>query len=129
MFVQPAVATGLGWPSRGRRGKRQVVDGQDALVTGRMESSEHAPDSPPRPTPGDDAAPRTVTLASAVDIAGFRAACRRLWAEQTEPGRVVWRAAGDGEVDLFEAPPARRVAKGPRRRCTCPPDSWRFARM
>ena len=47
---------------------------------------------------------RTVTLASAADITGFRAACRRLWAEQTEPARVIWRTGNDGEVDLFEAP-------------------------
>ena len=31
------------WPESRRRGKRQVVDGQDALVTGRMESSEPRP--------------------------------------------------------------------------------------
>ena len=81
-----------------------------------MESSEPAPDSPPRTTPGDAAAPRTVTLASAVDIAGFRAACRRLWAEQTEPARVVWRTAGDAEGDLFASPPAP-----PSRAGTAPP--------
>ena len=81
-----------------------------------MESSEPAPDSPPRATPGDAAAPRTVTLASAVDIAGFRVACRRLWAEQTEPARVVWRTAGDAEDDLFESP-----AAPPSRAGTVPP--------
>jgi DNA polymerase len=46
---------------------------------------------------------RTVTLASAVDFAGFRRACRALWAEQVAPERVSWHAADDAEVDLFEA--------------------------
>ena len=63
-----------------------------------------------------------MTLASAVDLDGFRAACRRLWAEQVEPGRVAWRAADDAEGDLFEAPRglAGRGADR-RRRCRCPP--------
>ena len=104
MFVQPDCSNGSLLARAAVRGKRQVVDGPDALVTGRMESSEHAPDSP-RAAPGDATTPRTVTLASAVDIAGFRAACRRLWAEQTEPGRVVWRVAADAEGDLFASPP------------------------
>ena len=47
-------------------------------------------------------APRSVTLASAIDLDGFRAACRRLWAGQVEPGRVAWHAADDAEGDLFE---------------------------
>ena len=76
----------------------------------RMESSEHAPYSPPRAGPGDAAAPRAVTLASAIDMDGFRAACRRLWAEQVEPARVSWHAADDAEVDLFESGPERRRA-------------------
>jgi uracil-DNA glycosylase family protein len=77
-----------------------------------MESNDDAPGSPPRPASG---APRRVTLAGTADIAGFRAACRRLWAEQTEPGRVVWRTAGDVESDLFEAwtTPASRVGAAP----------------
>jgi uracil-DNA glycosylase family protein len=80
-----------------------------------MESSEDAPYSPPPAAPRDASAPRTVTLASAVDIAGFRAACRRLWAEQIEPRRVVWRTADDAEGDLFAAPvaPADGVAATP----------------
>ena len=71
-----------------------------------MESSDDAPHSPPPAAPRDAAGTRTVTLASAVDIAGFRAACRRLWAEQIEPARVVWRTADDAEGDLFAAPVA-----------------------
>ncbi|MEO5881325.1 MAG: UdgX family uracil-DNA binding protein [Caldimonas sp.] len=68
-----------------------------------MESSEHAPHSLPSATPGDPAAPRSVTLASAIDLDGFRAASRRLWAEQVEPARVCWHAADDVEGDLFES--------------------------
>ena len=105
MFVQPVATKGRYWPES-RCGKRGGVDGPDVLVTGRMESSEPAPDSPSPTTPGDGATPRTVALASATDVAGFRAACRRLWAEQTEPSRVVWRAAGDADGDLFASPPA-----------------------
>ncbi|HEV7577833.1 MAG TPA: UdgX family uracil-DNA binding protein [Caldimonas sp.] len=44
---------------------------------------------------------RTVTLASAVDFAGFRRACRQLWAEQVAPERVAWHCADDAESDLF----------------------------
>ena len=47
---------------------------------------------------------RTVRLASAVDFAGFRRACRALWAEQIAPERVVWQCADDIEGDLFETP-------------------------
>jgi len=75
-----------------------------------METSDHSAPSPTR------ALPRTVTLASAVDIAGFRAACRRLWAEQTEPARVAWRIAEDPEGDLFEAPAGSQGRAG-----TAPP--------
>jgi DNA polymerase len=46
---------------------------------------------------------RTVRLASAVDFAGFRRACRRLWADQIAPEHVVWHAADDPESDLFES--------------------------
>jgi len=57
--------------------------------------------SPPATSPPSDV--RTVRLASAVDFAGFRCACRALWAEQVAPERVVWRCADDSEGDLFEA--------------------------
>ena len=81
-----------------------------------MESSEHAPYSPPRAPSLDTAVPRSITLASAIDLDGFRAACRRLWAEQVAPERVSWHAADDAETDLFEdpnasaAPPAAEAA-------------------
>ena len=60
-----------------------------------------ASSSPPATTPASDV--RTVRLASAVDFAGFRRACRALWAEQVEPERVVWQCADDAESDLFDA--------------------------
>jgi DNA polymerase len=41
---------------------------------------------------------RTVTLASANDLEGFRRACRRLWAEQVAPERVGWRIADAADV-------------------------------
>ena len=63
--------------------------------------------------PADPAALRSVMLASAVDFAGFRRACRALWAEQIAPDRVSWHCAGDAEADLFEADaPADSVAAG-----------------
>ena len=46
---------------------------------------------------------RTVRLASAIDFAGFRRACRALWAEQIAPEHVAWHCADDAEVDLFES--------------------------
>ncbi len=51
---------------------------------------------------------RTVTLASAIDFEGFRGACRALWAEQIEPGRVVWHLApsGTGGADVVTQPAA-----------------------
>jgi DNA polymerase len=58
----------------------------------------------PATSPASDV--RTVRLASAVDFAGFRRACRALWAEQVAPERVVWQCADDAEGDLFEAPGA-----------------------
>src|SRR5688572_16956525 len=48
------------------------------------------------------AEPRSVMLASAIDLDGFRRACRRLWAEQVEPSCVTWHTAEDAEADLFE---------------------------
>ena len=50
-------------------------------------------------------APRTVTLADATDFAGFRRACRELWAAQVAPDHVSWRSADDAELDLFDADP------------------------
>jgi len=56
---------------------------------------------------------RTVTLAGAVDFAGFRRACRQLWAEQIAPDRVNWRCADDAEGDLFDTdPPSSVPARG-----------------
>jgi len=49
--------------------------------------------------------PRTVMLAGATDFVGFREACRRLWADQVEPGRVSWQTRDDAERDLFAAAP------------------------
>ena len=43
----------------------------------------------------DRGAVRTVTLAGGADLDGFRRACRTLWAEQVEPGRVSWRTGGE----------------------------------
>jgi probable DNA metabolism protein len=48
---------------------------------------------------------RTVRLASTVDFAGFRRACRALWADQVAPEHVVWQCADDAEGDLFESAP------------------------
>ena len=71
-----------------------------------MEPHEDAPYAPP-PRPAPSAAPgdvvRSITLASAIDIEGFRRACRRLWAAQVGPVHVSWHAADDVEGDLFEA--------------------------
>ena len=47
--------------------------------------------------------PRSVTLAGATDLDGFRRACRSLWAAQTPPERVAWHSADDAEGDLFES--------------------------
>ncbi|MDQ6627574.1 MAG: UdgX family uracil-DNA binding protein [Pseudomonadota bacterium] len=52
---------------------------------------------------GAAAEPRSVVLASAIDLNGFRRACRLLWAEQLGPDRVAWHTADDAEPDLFEA--------------------------
>ncbi len=50
---------------------------------------------------------RSVVLAGATDFAGFRAACRALWAAQAEPESVDWRTADDAEGDLFCDPAAQ----------------------
>ncbi len=49
-----------------------------------------------------DVALRSVSLASAVDLDGFRRACRRLWAAQIAPDHVGWHTADDVEGDLFD---------------------------
>ena len=46
---------------------------------------------------------RTVRLASAIDFAGFRRACRQLWSEQVAPDRVAWQSVDDAERDMFES--------------------------
>ena len=47
--------------------------------------------------------PCSITLADAVDLDGFRHACRSLWAAQVEPASVAWHTADQAESDLFEA--------------------------
>ena len=64
--------------------------------------------------PAPSAEVRTVRLASAVDFAGFRRACRQLWSEQVAPDRVVWQSVDDAESDLFES--ERAAAPGRCRR-------------
>jgi uracil-DNA glycosylase family protein len=44
-------------------------------------------------------------LAGGADLEGFRRACRMLWAEQVEPGRVRWRIAGAAAEEDAGAPP------------------------
>jgi uracil-DNA glycosylase len=65
----------------------------------------------PAPSPTSDV--RTVRLASAIDFAGFRRACRALWAEQVAPERVAWHCADDVEGDLFETPVEGAAAATP----------------
>ena len=64
-----------------------------------------ADSSPPAPDAADPAgaARHTARLANAADLAGFRRACRELWAEQVEPGRVDWQVAGGAETDRPDA--------------------------
>jgi probable DNA metabolism protein len=59
----------------------------------------------PAPAGSPPVSLRTVTLASATDFAGFRRACRELWAAQVAPDRVGWHCADDAELDLFNAEP------------------------
>jgi uracil-DNA glycosylase family protein len=63
---------------------------------------------------------RTITLASAIDLEGFRRACRALWAAQVQPDRVDWRVApagthelvgSDGEAATSSAPPLHVPAR------------------
>jgi DNA polymerase len=59
---------------------------------------------------------RTVTLASATDLEGFRRACRALWVEKIAPNHVTWRTAPDAEAGLFAAGaavPAATAATAP----------------
>jgi len=60
--------------------------------------------------PGSLAVPRSITLADAIDLDGFRRACRALWAEQVEPGRIAWHTAEDAEGDLFDIAASRDAA-------------------
>ena len=72
-------------------------------------------DAPYAPLPGASSAQagdalHAVTLADAIDLEGFRRACRSLWAMQVEPSRVSWHAADDCEIDLFEDTGSRSAA-------------------
>ena len=51
----------------------------------------------------DSAGHRSVTLAGATDLAGFRRACRELWAARCRPERVSWHSGDSASADLFEA--------------------------
>ena len=42
---------------------------------------------------GEVRGPRSVSLASATDLDGFRGACRALWAAQVPPEQVEWHSA------------------------------------
>ena len=53
---------------------------------------------------------RSVSLASAIDLEGFRLACRQLWAEQVAPEYVSWQTQDDAEGDLFDCGSERAVA-------------------
>jgi DNA polymerase len=44
---------------------------------------------------------RTIELADAIDLAGFRRAVRRLWAERIPPEAVTWTIADARDADLF----------------------------
>ncbi|HEX7436144.1 MAG TPA: UdgX family uracil-DNA binding protein [Caldimonas sp.] len=63
------------------------------------------PDAPHVPDAADMAstARNTVRLANAVDLAGFRRACRKLWAEQIEPDGVDWHTADGAEANRLDA--------------------------
>lgn len=45
-------------------------------------------------------------LAGETDLAGFRAAARRLLAQRVPPDQVRWHVAGTAEADLFDAAPS-----------------------
>jgi uracil-DNA glycosylase len=76
-----------------------------------MQPHDDAPYAPVAPAAPSAAAsgPRAVSLASAIDLDGFRRACRRLWAEQVEPERISWHTADEAESDLFDANAAAAV--------------------
>lgn len=60
------------------------------------------------------ASPRAVTLASAIDLDGFRAACRDLWAAQVPPEFVSWQTADDASTGLFgDAAVTKRASETP----------------
>ena len=67
-----------------------------------MESKDDGP-HPADAQQGPDAtaASRSVTLGSAIDLAGFRSACRRLWTDRVAPENVQWHVADAVESDLF----------------------------
>jgi len=67
-----------------------------------MPATDDSPFAPAAPTAAASTDVRSVTLSGAVDLDGFRRACRRLWAEQVAPDRVTWHAADDAEGDLFQ---------------------------
>jgi probable DNA metabolism protein len=60
--------------------------------------------------PGSSDDLRSITLTGAIDLDGFRCACRGLWAAQVAPERVAWHTADDVEGDLFEAAGADATA-------------------
>ena len=51
----------------------------------------------------------TVWLGSETDVAGFRAAARRLIAHGIEPQRVSWQISGAAEGDLFASAPTPSI--------------------
>ena len=56
---------------------------------------------------------RTATLAGGADLEGFRHACRTLWAEQVEPGRVRWQIGSEADETPDAVPPAPVAATPP----------------
>lgn len=60
-------------------------------------------------------ATRTVTLDGGADLEDFRRACRVLWAEQVEPGRLRWRTSDDNAepTDAGGAPDEKATATTP----------------
>jgi uracil-DNA glycosylase len=52
----------------------------------------------------------TLKLDSAIDLDGFRRACRTLWADQVPPEHVAWHTEDDDAADLFDSGDAPRQA-------------------